>query len=150
MNSEYKTQIREILKILCVVIFASLYAFGGVEFKILRRFIAPIWLSVSIFAFSGDWKAFIQAPLLMITLSLGYGAENFFVKLVKRGLFGLANGITSIVYRQWKLFIVHIILCILLSVAFGVINPFGSARAEELAIGFIIGWLPIYMVKDRE
>lgn len=150
MNAEYKIQIREILKIICVIIFAVLYALGGIEFKVLRRFIAPIWLSISIFSFSGDWKAFIQAPLLMITLSLGYGAENFFVKLAKRGLYGLANGITSVIYRRWKLFIIHVLLCISLSVAFGVFNPFGSARAEELAIGFIIGWLPIYMVKDRE
>jgi len=149
MNPEYKIQIREFLKILCVVVFALLYALGGVEFKLLRRFIAPLWLSACMFAFSSDWRVFIQAPLLMISLSLGYGADNFFIKLLRRGVFGMANGMAAAIHRNWKLLIMHVALCIFVCIAFGVFNPFGSARAEELCIGFIIGWLPMYMVKDK-
>ena len=124
---------------------------GGVEHKWLRRFIAPIWLSFSMFYFSRNWKCFLQASLQMITLSLGYGGTDLvWLKILKRGFYGLTNSLIAVVNQNKKLFYFHIPLCLFICVYFGVFNPFYNARAEELAIGFIFGFLPIYMNRDKE
>jgi len=151
MNDKYKIQLREFLKLLCVGGFALLYALGGIEFKWIRRFIAPVWLGGSMFLFYRDWKVFLQTPLLMISLSFGYGGtDQVWLKIWKRGVFGLVNGATALVHRKWKLGLIHLCLCVGVCIAFGVWNPFGSARAEEMGIGFIIGWLPMFMGKEKE
>lgn len=147
---EYKLQLRALAKLFWVCGFGFLYAIGGIEHKEIRRFVAPIWLCSGMYLFSKDWKVFLQAPLLMVSLSLGYGADAFWAKIYKRAIFGLANSLTAFVHKNWKILIMHIILSVFACVAFGVFNPFNSARAEELAIGFIIGWLPMYMRKDKE
>lgn len=161
---EYKLQLRALVKLLWVVGFASLYALGGIEYKFLRRFIAPIWLCSGMFVFSRDWRVFLQAPLLMLTLSLGYGADLLWIKIGRRLLFGFANGFTAIVhgvnfcFRKstrrdfrsfWILFRLHLILCCLVVVILGSQNPV-IARTEELLIGLIIGLLPMYMIKEKE
>lgn len=153
-RKEYKIQLREFLKLLCVVLCALLYALGGIEHKWIRRFVMPFVLTLSMFGFSRDWRVFLQAPMLMLSLSLGYGATTLWTKIIRRFIFGIANGSTAMVQmlitERWKLFAFHVPLCIAVCVFFGVYNPFGSARAEELAIGFILCWLPMYMVNDRK
>ena len=158
MNNEYKLQIRAFLKLLCVCGFALLYALGGVEHKELRRYVAPLFLTGCMWLFNRNWKVFLQAPLLMFTLSLGYGADTLWEKIIRRLGYGAANGATSMaqwVSKRnsrdfWILFVFHVFLCIITCVVLGVLNPTGSARAEELVMGFIIGFLTIYMPKDKE
>ena len=154
---EYKFQLRAFIKLLWVCGFALLYALGGIEYKFLRRFIAPLWLTSGMFLFSRDWRVFLQAPLLMFSLSLGYGASEFWIKMGRRLIFGLANGFTNITHlfdesfdkkRFWTLFILSITILPILVAIFGVINPV-NARAEELLIGFFIGVWPIFMVERK-
>lgn len=157
MNNEYKFQIRAFLKLLCVCGFALLYGLGGVEHKELRRYVAPLFITSCMWLFSRNWRVFIQAPLLMLTLSLGYGAEVFWVKIVKRLFYGTANALT--IYGQWwscknkqtKIVMVSLNLIIvpLVIVVLGVFNPI-NARSEELVIGFIIGLLSMYTPDDKE
>jgi hypothetical protein len=166
VKPEYKIQIKALFKLLWVVGFAFLYALGGIEHKEIRRFIAPIWLTSGMYLFSRDWRVFLQAPLLMATLSMGYGAEAFWVKVGRRLLFAFANAITAIVHiridfhgagwnevtldRNFKiLFNLNLILCAVVIITLGVLNPL-QARAEELIIGFIIGLIPMFMPKDKD
>ncbi len=156
MNVEKKLQFRMFLKLLWVCVFALLYAWGGMEMKWLRRFIAPVWLTSGMFIFSRDWKVFLQSPLLMISLSLGYGADTFWVKVIKRTIYGLLNGMTAITHLFnnktikrdfWVLFILNIIVVTLACILLGVFNPV-AARAEELILGFFIGFLSMFIPKD--
>ena len=138
--------------------FALLYALGGIEMKWLRRFVAPAVLTSGMFIFSRDWRVFLQAPFLMATLSLGYGADSFWIKISKRVIYGFANGFTAITHLFDKkfnkrdfliLFNLNLLLCTIVTVVMGVFNPV-IARAEELIIGFTISFLSIFIVKDKE
>lgn len=154
MNPEKKTQIKVILKLLVVVVFASLYGWGGMEMKWLRRFVAPGILCLSAFGFSHDWRYLVQMPAMMITLSLGYGADSVIGKIFKRCLFGTLNGISSstvtIWQRRWFLVGFQIALITAAYIVFGVWNPLPSARAEETLLGALIALVPMISVKDYE
>lgn len=158
MNSEYKVQLRVLYKFLWVVVFALLYALGGINFKWIRRFIAPVWLGGGMYLFSRDWRVFIQVPFQMFTLSLGYGADTLWSKIGKRLIFGFANGFTNITHlfdkgfdkrRFWTLFGLAIIVNPVVIAVLGAINPV-VARAEEMIIGFMIGLWSIFIIKDKE
>jgi hypothetical protein len=144
-----KSQLKEaLLKLGLVVIFAILYCLGGFGMLFLRRFVAPIVLGVGLFAITRNWRSLLQGLLLIGTLSLGYGADSVIIKILKRLLFGVANGSTGLVYQKWIVGIVNIILVTGLIVYLGVTNPF-FARAEELVIGLIIPLFSVFMCERR-
>ena len=155
-DEEKKLQLRMFLKLLCVCVFALLYAWGGMEMKWLRRYLAPVWLTLSMFYFSRNWKVFLQAPLMFGSLSLGYGADTTWIKIIKRGIYALANGTTSLVHiwtaesvkKFWILFCLNMGIGLAISIVLGVLNPL-PARAEELLFGVFFGLLVIYMPKDK-
>ena len=152
MTPEKKTQIKVILKLLIVVVFASLYAWGGMEMKWLRRFVAPAILCISSFAFSRNWRYLVQMPAMFITLSLGYGADSVLTKILKRFIFGALNGVSSSVVniwsKRWILVGFQIMLLIAAYIVFGVWNPLPSARAEEALLGALIASVSMLSVKD--
>lgn len=158
MNSEYKIQLKSLYKLLWVVVFAFLYALGGIQFKWIRRFIAPVWLGGGMYLFSRDWRTLIQVPFMMVSLSLGYGADTLWEKVGRRLLFGFANGFTNITHlfdkgfekkRFWTLFGLAILINPIIIAVLGSVNPL-IARAEELIIGFLIGVWAIFIIKDKE
>ncbi len=154
MTSEKKTQIKVILKLLVIVIFASLYAWGGMEMKWLRRFVAPSTLCLSAFAFSRDWRYLVQMPVMFITLSIGYGADSALSKIFKRFVFGFLNGtsssVTNIWIKRWILVEFQVVLVTIAYIIFGVWNPLPSARAEESFLGALIALIVMMSVKDYE
>jgi len=154
MNPEKKTQIKVILKLLVVVVFASLYGWGGMEMKWLRRFVAPAILCLSAFSFSRNWRYLVQMPVMMITLSLGYGADSVIGKIFKRLMFGALNGSSSstvnIWQKKWLPAGFQIVLVSAAYIVFGVWNPLPSARAEETLLGALIALIPMMSVKDYE
>ena len=146
MMNEKKVLRDAVIKLLIVVVFATLYSWGGMEFKWLRRFLAPTILTAGMFYFTMDWKSLVGLPLMFGSLSLGYGADETWIKIIKRWLFGLANGSTTstynILYKRWLLVFTQIALCTSLIIILGVWNPL-IARAEELTIGVFISILPL-------
>lgn len=151
---EKKLQLKQILKLVICVVFASLYAWGGIEHKWLRRFLAPIILTISMLGFSNwDWKTLIQMPFMFASLSLGYGATSLWAKILRRALFGLANGITSsgynIIKKRWLLIGTQIVLLVGLFIVMGVFNPLGSARAEETFLGVMIALIPLMSIREK-
>lgn len=148
-----KKQFSVFLRFLFVFAFSALYAWGGMEFKWLRRYLAPTVLCGGIYWFSKDWKAFLSLPLLFGSLSLGYGADETWLKIIKRAVYGFANGTASSV--RWffnKQFLLAGFQCVLLIsayVCFGVWNPLGDARAEEFLLGCLIALIPMMAAKEK-
>lgn len=158
MTDEQKEQLKVFVRFIFVFVFAALYAYGGIEYKWLRRFVAPAELSLGMFIFSRDWRVFIQMPFMMASLSIGYGSDIAWIKIVKRLLWGISNGITSSGYsiisalgnsHLWTLVFIQNVLVILSVVLLGVFNPLVNARAEEFTIGCLIALLPMMSVRRK-
>lgn len=151
---EYLLQWFSFFKIVYVAIFALLYGLGGIRHKEIRRWAGSFFLTVGIVVFSLWLKTYNMWllgywPLLASALSIGYGADDLKTKLIKRSRYGAACGFASIpiaiVTGQWVMFALHIFLCVFISTLWGTLNM-KDARHEETAIGFFIGFLPLYMV----
>jgi hypothetical protein len=143
---------KEIPKILgrvgIIVAFALLYCWGGMEMKWLRRFLAPAILCGGMFFYSRNWRALVQFPVMCAALCLGYGGTDLeWLKIVKRGVFGLANGAASSVSNFWNkrllLGVFQVVLVTGATICFGVWNPFPNARIEEFVIGLLIAVVPV-------
>jgi len=150
--SEKKALKNALIKLGICIVFAILYCVGGMETKALRRFVAPVILCGGMFYFSRDWKSLIQLPFMFLSLSLGYGAENIVIKILKRGIFGLANGVSSsgynILQKKWLLVGIQAILLLGIYVVIGVFNPLADARTEELFLGLMIPLIPLFSIKE--
>jgi hypothetical protein len=152
--SELTLQWIMVLKLLTLVLYASLYAFGGMRGKWKRRWIAPFVLTVgicllSLWSGTFSWWFVGYFPLLAISLSLGYGASEFWLKMFKRSYVGLALACAALPIAigtgAWGLLALHALFCVATSVALGVFNITSSARAEETTIAMVSGLLPLAM-----
>lgn len=145
--SERKLQIRVILGMLAVVICASLYAWGGMEMKWLRRFLAPSICAVFLAVLNKDPLQLLKAPLLGLSSSIGYGANETYIKVLKRLSVGLAFSvgatITDIIKairgegKKWLIVGLSTVFITSAYIVLGVFNPV-SARVEESLLGFIV------------
>lgn len=150
--SEKKYQSKIIAGLLVTVTCASLYAWGGMEFKFLRRFIAPSVAAIFLAIVNREWIQLIKAPLLGIASSLGYGADETWLKVIKRAYVGLAFGIgascTDVIKairedaKKWIVVGYSAVAIISAYILFGVWNPV-HARVEETLLGFIVYGLTI-------
>lgn len=139
-EKEFQTDI--ILDMLTVVAFASLYAWGGIEGKFIRRYIAPLILVLRIFWKSGNVWSFVQVPLSFITLSMGYGADTVIGKITRRFIYGSLNGLATQIDNFFdKKFVTAAVYSLIVTTAYvwlGTTNPF-PARVEETVLGALLG-----------
>jgi len=144
-----------VVKIITVVLCAVLYRLGGQYEKAIRRFVMPIlYISaccgIAVWKSNFSWWIVLTLPMLICSLCLGYGADNFSGKIRKRFIYGLAISFSflpfAILFNSWILYIFHTLLCIIGSIVFGVLNPFKEAVAEEAVLGLIYLLLPIMMI----
>lgn len=158
MNAEQKEQLWVFVRLLFVIGFAALYSISGMGNIWIRRFVAPTELTLGMFLFSRDWRVFIQAPIMMGTLSLGYGSEDVIGKVIRRLIWGIGNGISSSsysIYRAlgnahlWSIVSLQNILVISTVVLLGVWGGTVSARSEEFVIGMMIALLPMMSVRRK-
>ena len=154
LSKEKRIQIAIICKLCVIMLCATLYGFGGIESKWLRRFLMPSIAVGCMYLYSRDWRCFIQLPFWMGALSMGYGADSTWLKILRRGIVGLSAGLASsgkfIIDRNWFLLCFQIILLISAYIIFGVWNPFPSARAEETILGMFQVAIPILGTKRKE
>ena len=152
--SELTLQWIQVLKLVTLGIYASLYAFGGMHGKWKRRWIAPFILTVgicllSLWSGTFSWWFVGYFPLLSAALHLGYGADEFLMKLIKRSYVGLALACAAVPIAvgtgAWSLLAFHALICVGTSVALGVFNITSSARAEETFIAVMTCALPLAM-----
>jgi len=151
--TEKKLQIQIYIKLFIGCICAGLYAWGGMENRLLlRRILAPAIATVSCFAFSKNWRYLISFPLLWLSSSIGYGADSLWLKIFKRAYvslaFGLSVNVVNIWNKVWAMVVFHTIILSSGFVALGVFNPL-SARAEETLIGCLI-YIPLLLSSKKE
>ena len=153
--SENTLQWLQIVKFVPIAVFAGLYGFGGISGKWKRRYIAPFVFVfglclVSLWVGNFSWYYLLTYPLLVLSLSVGYGGDTLGEKLLKRSRYGALCAMASLpivfVNSTWTLFGLHVFLCVSVSTILGVWNPTKSARAEETVIGGTIVFLPLFMV----
>lgn len=150
--NEIKPLRNALIKLGICALFALCYCVGGMGFLWARRFVAPTILVAGMFYFSRDWRSLVQLPLMMFSLAIGYGGDTLIEKILKRTLFGFANGVSSsgynIWHKKWLLVGTQIVLLVGLYVVMGVFNPLTDARTEELFLGIMIPLIPLFSVKD--
>lgn len=153
--NEWTLQILAFSKLIVASCCAFLYGIGGMTDKAIRRYLVPILLAIFIWIFSSiettrNYLYFIYPLLLCGAFHLGYGGNDTLTKIKKRFIYGLACGISAITIpifiNLWLLYWVHLALCILLTIIFGVWNPFKSARDEETCLGFFYVVIPLFMI----
>lgn len=157
--TEKREQWLQVFKLLMVVVCASLYAFGGLESLVLRRYVASAICCLTIFYITGSFWALIQYPLMCVSLSLGYGSDVLIWKIIKRFIYGLTNAATGSFNgimishysdeKSWFIISFHAVLVVSAFIVFGVWNPFNSARIEETVLGCIVFLLPIMSAKKE-
>lgn len=154
-TSELTLQWIAFSKLIWVAVFALLYGLGGMSGKWKRRWVGSFWLVCGVCLYSYfmnnfSWWYLLYYPLLVASLSLGYGSRVFKVKIRKRFIYGSALAVAPIpiviINGAWILFGMHIVLCVGTSILLGVWNPCMNSREEELLIGTMSGTLPLFMI----
>lgn len=149
--TERKIQIQVVVKMILAVFCASLYAWGGMEGKWLRRFCAPSICAGAVWYYTRNVKSLLMAPFLGIASSLGYGADETVWKVIKRLYVGLAFGLSANIYnimiRNWMVcgYVAGIIVTGF--ILMGVWNPLPDARHEESFLGLMIYAPPLLSAK---
>lgn len=153
--NEHLLQLIASLKIIWVAIFSYLYGEGGISNKWIRRFVGGAWIGLGILGFSiwqgnFNYLKLMTSGLLTGALTLGYGADETIIKIEKRALYGMALAVAglplAICSSLWMLFAFNVIMCLMVSVLFGVWNPFKNARDEETAIASFSLILTMYLI----
>lgn len=154
---EFTLEIISFLRLAWVCGYSFFYGLGGTAGygKWIRRYFGSAYLLLGIFIFSTwlhTWNFWylLYFPLLVLSSSIGYGADNQSTKILKRTIQGLLFGISAlpmaITNHAWVLFSIHIFVCVLFCVTLGVLNPTKSARSEESLIGFSISLIPMFII----
>jgi hypothetical protein len=144
MNSEYLYLVGMDGFLAFVACF--LYSWGGQQGKWKRRFIASFVLALAanltaVFLSRWSWPYLLFWPCLIGGFSLGYGADTFWAKFIKRTVFALGVcfcgviglWMTGFTGYGWGILISQILLSGF-SVYLGTKNPYSSARVEEYLI----------------
>ncbi len=117
--------------LLGLVLGSLLYWLGGRDEKWQRRFVASLIIAstVNIASYlmkNWHWWFGFAYPLLIGGFSLGYGADNFLKKIVRRSIYALANVSVGLLFvftlGAWDIFILHLGVGIW-SIYLGVKNP---------------------------
>jgi len=153
--SELTIQSIAIFKLILLVNVASLYAFGGMDGKWKRRYLAPLLLVGGFIAFSlwqdkFSWWILLCYPLYVGAFSMGYGADDFWIKVLKRGDCGAAIACASLPLAlsmgMIGMWFGHLFLMTGMMIWLGVFNPTPNARNEETLLGVFSGLLPLFMI----
>ena len=154
MTDEHKEQIGVILKLLVAVLCATLYAYGGMEGTWIRRYCMPVVFTSFCIMWTKNYKHLFIFPFLILSLSLGYGADDVWTKILKRLCYGIATassfGFLIFLMRRWALFAYNALLVACSYVILGVWNITQSARVEETVLGLLVVLIPLMSLKREE
>ena len=145
--SELQTGVLTFVGLIGLSCGCFLYMLGGRSDKWLRRFVASLIItatSVILSTFMGkfSWWLVTIYPILMTGMSLGYGADETWLKVIKRSLFGLAVVSAGLIYclcfggNMWWILLIHIGIAVW-SVFLGVKSTIHAA-SEETFICFLL------------
>ena len=142
-------------KLIAVAIFALLYGWGGMRGKWKRRYVAPLVYGLAIWGFttwtqSFSWLSLLSPLLLCGALHSGYGADKTPEKIMRRAVAGGLAGFSAVplflAYGAGTLALLHIAVCMSVSIVAGVWNQTSSARTEETLIGATYVLIPMLTI----
>ena len=143
------------VKLVCVAMFAFLYARGGMTWKIWRRYVAPFVYGLALAGLTlwrgtFSWLILLTPAMLCGALHLGYGAEEISDKVTKRATYAAATAFSAVPLAvaggTAPLWALHLCVSLAVIISLGVFNITKSAREEETCIGAVIVFLPLFMV----
>lgn len=149
MKKEQRQLICFILRMLVLIAFASLYAIGGSEDfwggeKWIRRFLAPLVLCGFGLVVSRDWLYGLSYFATFGALTLPYGADSTWEKVLLRMLCGIAVSAALnfpfLIRKNYPMVILSFILGTSGSIILGVWNPTPDAMIEQGSIAFLFGF----------
>ena len=142
-------------KLILVAFVGVLYGFGGIDGKWKRRYLASGLLVAGFIVFSSLQHTFsnwiiLCFPLYIGAFSLGYGADDLWVKIFKRGYCGAAIACASLPLAlsvgMLGMWFGHLVIMTGCMIWLGVFNPTPNARNEETILGALAGFLPLFMI----
>ena len=142
-------------KIVLCLLAAITYSLGGRDDipKAIRRFVGPFILvgGIMLYSLLGRFSLYylLSYPLYCLSYSLGYGAQEWEDKVIKRSKCALAITLAGLpiafITGTWVLFTCQVMIALVASIGLGVWNPL-KASQEELVIGFLtIILVPFYV-----
>lgn len=154
--TEWMQSLLFIHKIIAVGLFAICYIVGGRRWKWVRRFLGSGLLGVFVLVLaywqrSFSWWYFSYPLLLSIALCMGYGGNTTSVKIRRRLTYAIGLGLSclpiAILGSAWILYAIQFGMCVVGSLALGVLNPMaGGAVDEEGVIAIMSICLVPFMV----
>lgn len=149
MENEKKIQLKVYVKGAIILICAGLYAYGGINFKWLRRFLAPVFGVGSVCLLTRNYQHLLKIPFLILAGIMGYGAEDFWVKVAKRLKVGMCYAGASLTnWKQIPVMVASALIIPTVFILFGVFNPF-HARTEEFFLGLIIYTFALLSIEEK-
>lgn len=139
-----------------LIAFSSLYSLSGsCDFwggqLWIRRWLAPALLCIWGAIVARDWRPLVCFPFMGASLTLPYGADNFWIKILLRTLFGTATGATFNTYNIWcknyPMALLGIFITFWGSVILGVWNPTANPIQEQGLIGLLIATSFVFGIK---
>lgn len=142
------------LGLLGIALGCLFYSLGGRQGKWKRRFIATLIISGTVNGlclWRGLWSPYhlIMYPLLIGATSLGYGADDFGAKVLRRSLYALAFLMSGLLMAitlgggAWFVFALHFGVAVW-SIFLGIKNPVYAAAEEVFVCLFLTAPLVIY------
>lgn len=128
------------LRLLVIVVFATVYAIGGRAMKWLRRWAGGTWFAVMlnvIASITGTWsfRLLLASFAVYLALLMGYGGDTFWEKFRRRLAYSLGfsayAALIGSVTGFMELAMFQSALAILTSLWLGIRNPAPSAVDEE-------------------
>jgi len=154
MNPEYNTVWQFFGGLIAVSISGLLYMLGGRKHKAIRRYGASFLLALAVNAIAilrevwhpgliGIW------PLLIIGYSMGYGADEFWKKVLRRSIYCatvlLSGGLCAFLYggNAVGVFVAHSVVAFT-SIFWGIKNPVYAPAEEGIIFLLTSGLLIAY------
>jgi len=143
-----------IVKIIIILLTGLIYSMGGLYNKKIKRFLAPIPVTILCLYLNKNILSLLMYPLLSLTYSIGYGYKSklmniFNNKRIVRGICGFFYALSAIpiimLNKNYNIFLLHIIISTFMCIVLGtqIINL--HITKEECLIGIfsilLIPWI---------
>lgn len=159
MKDEQKQLLGFLGRCAVLVGFCALYAMAGSEDfwggqLWIRRWLATFLLCVwGAIITRGDWRSWAFFPLMAGALTMPYGADALWIKVLLRSVDGLLYGLAFNAYNFFSYRIntgvFGVFLSMAASILFGAFNPWPNAIYEQGLIALCVSLTYIFSVRRK-
>lgn len=161
--SEFNQGMLGTLGLFICLIFSLLSWFGGrdknylgIRARIWKRWIAPIFFSVSVVCLSlvtgtFKWWFTLSIPAYAISTYIGYGGSTLWIKILRRTLWTIFRVMCALTLfnpspRWISLFLVQLGVALLTTLIIGIKNPVAAAQEEGIINFSSVMFVPFMVV----